>query len=485
MSVRRSSYLAFASRYSSMFINFAGTVVVARLLTPAEIGVFTVSVAFVTLSQVLRDFGVANYLIQERDLDRSRIRTAMGIGLMTGATLALLIAGLAWPISRFYGEPGMVQVLYILCFTFLLTPPSSIGIAQLRRNFQFGTAFWFETASNLAWAVTAIVLTYFGASYRSLAWASLTSSIVMLALFLVLRPQLVLILPSLAHWRRVLRYGSFDTAANVVAQIGVLSPAMIMGRFLGFSDVAFYNRGNSLTKMFRDTIESGTRVVALPAFAAQLRQGPFNKESYLYATTLITGISWPFFSLLGLMAYPINRILFGYQWDSAVPVIEYLAIANIINGMTILAGPVMIAVGAVQFTFYREVIIQGVRFALVVLCSFHSVEAVAAAQIVVYLVGFTINHAFLNRLVGLTLADLARAVARSAIVTVGSAVGPVLVTIFFAPTPDRIWQPVLLAVATSALGWLAAVFAVDHPARNEISILFKKTKSFALSPHRV
>jgi hypothetical protein len=100
-------------------------------------------------------------------------------------------------------------------------------------------------------------------------------------------------------------------------------------------------------------------------------------------------------------------------------------------------------------------------------------------------VGFTINHAFLNRLVGLTLADLARAVARSAIVTVGSAVGPVLDTIFFAPTPDRIWQPVLLAVATSALGWLAAVFAVDHPARNEISILFKKTKSFALSPHRV
>jgi O-antigen/teichoic acid export membrane protein len=485
MTIRRSSYLAFASRYTTIGINFVGTIIVARLLTPAEIGVFAVAVAFVTLSQVLRDFGVANYLVQERDLDRARICTAMGIALSTGALLALLIVMLAPFIARFYNEPGMVNVLHILSLTFILTPPSSIGLALLRRNFDFGTAFWFETAGNLAWAVTAVVLAYSGASYRSLGWAALVGSGTMLLLFLVLRPRLVLFRPSFAHWRRVARYGSFDTAANVISQIGILSPAMIMGRMLSFSDVAFYNRGNSLTKMFRDTIESGTRAVALPAFAVQLRQGAFDKAGYLYATTLITGISWPFFALLGLMAYPINRILFGDQWDAAVPIIQYLAVSNIINGLTILAASVTIAAGAVHLSFYREVAIQSTRLILVVTCSFYSVELVAASQIIVYLVALAINQVILNRLVGLTIGDMLRASVRSFAVTILSAVGPVLVTMFYEPTPDRLWTSLLLAATTSLVGWLVGVFAVGHPARNEIAIFFRKAvSSLRASPHR-
>ena len=84
MSVRRSTYFAFGSRYANILINFVAIVVIARLLTPDEIGVFAVSAAFVTLIQVFRDFGIGNYLIQERTLDRAHVRTAMGIGLLIG-----------------------------------------------------------------------------------------------------------------------------------------------------------------------------------------------------------------------------------------------------------------------------------------------------------------------------------------------------------------------------------------------------------------
>jgi hypothetical protein len=66
-----------------------------------------------------------------------------------------------------------------------------------------------------------------------------------------------------------------------------------------------------------------------------------------------------------------------------------------------------------------------------------------------------------------------------------SMAGPALVAIFYPPAPDLVWSPFLLAVATGALGWLAGVYVVGHPVRDELEILFRKTWSLVASPHRV
>src|SRR5262249_39786110 len=120
MTVRRATYYSFGAPHAGLLINFTATVVIARNLTPHEIGIFTVSAAFVTLSQVIRDSGIANYLIQERDLTPERLRTAMGTSLVAGILLALAIVAIASPLAAFYGEPGVAHVLHILVFTFLL-----------------------------------------------------------------------------------------------------------------------------------------------------------------------------------------------------------------------------------------------------------------------------------------------------------------------------------------------------------------------------
>lgn len=485
MGVRRSTYYAFGTRHANVLIHFIGIAIIARLLTPAEIGVFTVSAAFVMLSQILRDFGIGSYLIQARELDRPRICSAMGVGLLIGGALTVLICLLAWPLAIFYDQPGVADVLYIQSATFLLMPIHGISLALLKRNLEFGQAFWFETASSLAWAGTAITLAYLGFSYYSLAWSSLSGSILMLLLVAAVRRDVILFRPSLAHWRAVVGFGSVVAAANLITQIGVLAPAIVMGRMLGFSDVAFYNRGHSVTRMFRDTVEKGSRAIALPAFAAQLRDDAFSKESYLYGATLITGISWPFFCGLALMAYPVVRILFGDQWDAAVPVLQYLAVSNIIMALVIMSSEVMVAVGAVKYVLHKALIIQSTRIAIVVACSFYSFEAVAAGQIAVGVIAVAVSQFYLRRAIGLGFRDLVMASMPSAAVTAVSMIGPVLVALFYPPGPGLLWPPLVLAVASGGIGWLVAVFAVGHPVRNEIMILFRKTRSLVASPHRV
>lgn len=477
MSVRRSTYFSFGARNAGVLLNFAATLAIARLLTPAEIGVFAVAAAFVTISEIVRDSGIGSYLIQERELTRARIRTAMGLSLGMGAVLGLTIFALAGPLARFYGEPGVADVLRVLVVSFVVAPVNAIGMALLRRNLAFGTTFCIETASNGIWASVAVTLASLGASYHSMAWASLAATTTISVLFVVLRRELILIRPSLTEWRRVFGFGSLVTLTHLVGHLGVLAPALVLGRVAGFSAVAFYNRGNSLIRMFRDTVERGAAVVALPAFSADLRRGAFDRRGYCNAVALMTGISWPFFAVLAIMAFPIVRILFGDQWDAAVPVVQLLAVAHMLRGPVVLAPELTTALGAVRLGLLREVVLQGIRVAVVVVCAFHGFVAVAAGQIGVTALALAVNHLIVRRLTGLTAGEVAVACRPSLVVTAAAIAGPALVTGLNPPTPDNLWLPLLLALAGAGAGWLGAVLATGHPLRGEIAILLGKTRS--------
>jgi O-antigen/teichoic acid export membrane protein len=215
-----------------------------------------------------------------------------------------------------------------------------------------------------------------------------------------------------------------------------------------------------------------------------MRRGSFDRDGYLYATTLITGVSWPFFCGLALTAYPTVRILFGDQWDAAVPVVQLLSVANLLNALVILAPSVIVALGAIKLSLYREIVVQGLRVGLVIACAFDSFEAVAAAQIAVYAATLVINEILLRRLVGLTVRDLMRAVMPSLVLTAISAAGPLVVALLFPATPSYLWPPFLAAIGTGAAGWLAAAFVIDHPVAGEIALLLRKLRSLRASPGR-
>ena len=65
-SVRRALALSLVERYLTLAIALGSNMVLARLLTPDQIGVYSVSLAVIGLAQALRDFGVGSYLIQEK-----------------------------------------------------------------------------------------------------------------------------------------------------------------------------------------------------------------------------------------------------------------------------------------------------------------------------------------------------------------------------------------------------------------------------------
>lgn len=99
--VRQSLLLSFAERYTGIILQFVATTILARLLTPADYGVYTIAFVVVNLAQMVRDFGTIGYLYQERNLTETAIRTAFGVSLMIGIGLGAATALSSGAIGRF------------------------------------------------------------------------------------------------------------------------------------------------------------------------------------------------------------------------------------------------------------------------------------------------------------------------------------------------------------------------------------------------
>jgi len=455
-----------------MAIQFVSVMAIARILSPEEIGIFSISVAFIALAQTLREFGLGAYLIQERDLDRGRMRSAFGVALVLAWAVAALIAVASGPVANFYGQAGIQDVLLILALTFFVSPIGLPAQAILVRELQFGKLYLVQLISSIFQVVMTIALALLGFSYLSMALASLGGGLAGVAFLAAIRPNLVFILPSLDGWRRIAAFGSLASGANLVGSIGVNMADLINGRMLSRSELAHYSRANGLLNMFRSSIQAAVMSVAMPAFASQYRAGIDMRPDYGRATALMTVLAWPFYALLALLAHPIIRVLYGPQWDPAVPVTQILCLGGAVTALTVLAGPLMFSIGQVRANLNREIAIQAPRAVLTLAASLHSLEAVAASQVAAYLIALCVTQSAISGLIGFGSAELVRATWRSFAVTVASVA--VAAAVALLPDPDAgsaiPWHSLVLPSLGGACGWLAAVYLFDHPIRHEIRV---------------
>jgi len=328
MSTRRALALSFIDRYAGLFISIGTSMVIARLLSPSQIGVFSVTMVLVSVIATLRDMGAGQYLVQERELTQDRIRSTWALQLGIGLFLALVLALLASPMSRFYKEPTMEVILWILAFNFAVNPFGSITVAWWSREMQFQWIALMRFSGAVANASVAILLAWQGYGPVSLAWASLATTVASIAVAIALRPGNLPWLPGFREIRHVFSFGSRLTTISIVGTLSNGAPEAFLGRLQDMEQTGLLSRANGLVSMFDRLVMDAVGPVTLPLFARKAREGEALGELYLRALSLITVLGWSFLACLAITAYPVIRILYGGQWDGAVTMTQILCLST-------------------------------------------------------------------------------------------------------------------------------------------------------------
>lgn len=481
-SVRRALSLSFTRTFITFGFNLATVTVVSRLLTPAEVGVFSVAVALIALVHMLRDFGVTELIIQEKHLTDDVVRTVFTVNVAIAWALAAAVFGFSDLIGEFYGNPGVARVARALSLVFVLMPFGTTTLACMKREMQFSLLVRVQVAETAVRSTTTIALAWLGFSYMSMAWAAVAAAAVVAIGCAIWGGRYRIRGVGFSEWKRVLHFGSNRTIADIVAQVGQQSANIVIGRMLGMPAAGFYSRGYGLVNIFRNSFVRAISAVAFPAYAREHRESDAAPWLFRQSMVHLTGVSWPFFAFAALMAHPLIRLAFGNQWEPAVPLMRWLCGAAIIGTLIYQVNGLLTAVGRYREVTNIEVQYQLVRVALAVGAALYSLEAVAASQIIVYIVAVALYYRKLHRYDALRFRVLVPALVPSALLTVATSIPPAAVLVLWpGPMSDHYLPAFFVAAAGSGCVWLAGVFLLRHPLsleiRNGLSLLWQRLRS--------
>ena len=476
MSTRHSLFFSFLDRYASLAITIASSMAIARLLTPADIGVFSVTMVLLIFVNTVRDMGAGQYLVQENELTTERIRAVWAVQLGLGFALAGVVLLASYPVALFYNEPRMRDIMLVVALNYLINPFGSLTNAWLAREMRFQSLSVMRFASVLSGALMTTFLAWKNYGPISLAFGSLTSTTVNALIAIYFRPKSFPWLPGLGEIRRVLKFGSKLTASVLVFDLSSSSPELLLGKMQELSTVGFYSRANGLVQMFHRLFVDAVGAVCLPWFARQSREQGGFVDPFLKATSYVTAFGWSFCLAVICLAHPIVHLLYGNQWDQSVDLARLLAIAMAFTVPASLCGTALVSSGAVN-TIARVTVLAAMQnVVFVALGASQGLVTLGVAMIASAAIAAFIWLQATSRHIGLPLPGLLRTLRQSAMVAFAAGIGPALAFWLYGPYPEGFVWPLLIGIVGGLAGFVGGILLVRHPLQVEILALWAKVR---------
>ena len=474
MSTRHSLFFSFLDRYASLLISVASSMVIARLLTPAEIGVYSVTMVLLWFVSTFRDMGAGQYLVQEKELTTECIRAVWAVQLGLGIGLACLVLLASYPVALFYNEPRMCNIMLVVALNYAINPFGSLTYAWLMREMRFEHIALMRFSSVLGGALVSTWMAWQNFGPISLAWGLLTTTVVNALIAVYFRPKSFPWLPGTNEIRRVLSFGSRLTASTLVCDMATGAPELLLGKLQSLATAGIYSRANGLVQMFYRLFVDAVVAVCLPWFARQAREQDSFVEPFLKATAYVTALGWSFCLAVICLAHPIILVLYGDQWGQSVDLARLLAVAIALNVPVALCSTALMSSGAAT-TIARATVVaslQAIAFATV--GATQGLMGMGVAVIVSTAVSSVIWLRATARHIGMPLRAMLRPWRQSGLVALTAAIGPALALWLYGPYPANLVMPLAVGGAGGLAGFVAGILVFKHPLQTELAPLWRK-----------
>jgi PST family polysaccharide transporter len=319
--------VTFASQGTQFLLQSVSTVVLARLLTPADFGLVAMVTAITGLGQAFADFGLSEATIQRQEISRKQVSNLFWINVAIGLALMLVTIALAPALAWFYREPRLKNIAIVGSFTFLIGGLRVQHNALLKRQMRYVSLALRDVASWVLAVPVAIIMAWRGAGYWAIVALPLTLNFTQMALSWLM----VRWIPSLprrdAEVRSLVTFGGNVAVSYVIYNVNRNADNVLIGRYWGAGPLGLYSRAYNLLMLPMRQLTGPVASVVVPAFSRIQNDPERFARYYLRAVNLVMWLTAPVFGFLFVAAEPVIVLALGRQWRGAAPVFQILAIA--------------------------------------------------------------------------------------------------------------------------------------------------------------
>jgi lipopolysaccharide exporter len=354
-------------RWSDRLIGIASTLILARLLIPADFGIVAMASLVVALVDTLLDLGVNSALVQNAHADRHDFDTAWTLRLGQAVLAALLIAQFGAPLAADYFNDGRVEdVLRVMAISMVIGGFENIGIVAFQKNMEFGRDFQFFFQRRIVGFTVTVTLAFWLRSYWAMVFGALIGRIAGVWFSYILhdfRPRFSLArlkqLWSFSQWILVRNLGTYGAQQLDKLLVGRRSHAATLGTYSLADDISAMPTGELLAPLGR---------VLFPAFVQAAKDPVQLRKTFSLALGIQAMVAIPAGVGLALVAHTAVPLLLGAQWVSSIPIVQTLALMNVAVALTHSSHYLLLTLGKVKlqaiFSWLQLLLLAG--FALAV-----------------------------------------------------------------------------------------------------------------------
>jgi teichuronic acid exporter len=464
---------AAAARLAGQALSWIVTVVVIRLLSPADYGLLAMAVILPTTLYLINDLGLDVVLVQNQAPDPAFLRQVFGVVIAINLLCAGLLLLGAPLVAEFFHEPRVIPIVRVLSLLFVLCVFETLPRARLEQRLDFRSQSMVTLVATCLSALTTLALAWIGAGVWALVWGRLCATAVTVLGLNLLAPSLYWPSFSLAAVKRSLSFGSLVTLERGAWQVFTDADKAIGGRLWGEATLGLYTVAQDLATMPMHRTASFINSIGLPAFSHVQDRLDDVRFYLLKVTRIMSVMSFPLFVGLAVTAPETVALLLGPQWPGAAPILRVLALIMPFRMLATLLPPVLWGIsrpavsagnGCIAAAVVVGACLVGVRWGAV---------GMAAAWLAAYPVAFVITLHRAGKVIDLTLRDFAAAMLWPA---VAAGLMAAAVTVARAVVPDATAPGVALLILapTGAVTYVAALFALHRSSFRETLALVSR-----------
>ncbi|MBE1466948.1 lipopolysaccharide biosynthesis protein [Kibdelosporangium phytohabitans] len=333
---------------------FVTGIVLARLLTPHDFGVY--AIAFVALIALLslNELGVSLAIVRWPG-DPERIRpTVTTISVVT----SFFVYALCWFGAPVFAEamevPEATGVVRVLCVGALIDGLSAPVAQLMNREFRQGLRLFVDLSNLVVTTGVTVSLAATDHGAWSLAWGQISGNAVSsLVLFGLSRkwPRLGFD-PRLA--RELVAFGLPLAGASLLMVAMWNVDKVFTGPMLGAFALGLYLQAFNLASWPVNVFSLVVRRVSLAAFA-RVQEDQGERQAVFAKMTMLLAIpTLPVCTVLGLLALPVVTTLYGHPWAGSAVALQFLALLGVVRVASELAYDFLVALGRSRTTLWLQ-----------------------------------------------------------------------------------------------------------------------------------
>ncbi|WP_406081521.1 oligosaccharide flippase family protein [Micromonospora sp. NBC_00858] len=304
---------------------FATGVVLARLFFgPYEWGLYAVGSLVLAMLLSLNEMGVSLALVRwDGDIKRFA-PTVLTLSTLSSSAFYLVLFVTAPAVARLLGSPEATEMLRLLCLTVVIDGIACVPIGKLNREFQQFRRTVVDVANFLVNTAVTIALAAAGMGAVAFAWGSLAGNIVALVGFALCAPDMLRFGWDRTQAARLLRFGLPLASASLLT-LGIVNvDSVVVSSVLGPAALGLYAMAFNMSSWPVRIVSDTVRRVSYAGFSRLADSPEAFAAGFQRALAVVLAAAVPCCVLLGVLADPVIRLVYGDQWAGAAVALQFL-----------------------------------------------------------------------------------------------------------------------------------------------------------------